>query len=257
MTSFFRLEDGLVLPEPLAAGPWSDEMLNGSNAFALAAWAVEREHGEEGLLCARLVVDLLRPVPMAPLRVETRTVRAGGRLRAVDVELHAEGTLAARGTALLLRPGEPAPGGPWRQPEWELPHPESLPRLENEQTRNVQLDVRPELEGVFFPPGRRRFWARQQIELVAGEPWTPFLRAAAAADLANPTANRGETMRYINADVTLQIVRPPTGEWIGLETLDHLASDGIAFGAASLYDLDGRFGWCSVAALATAATQVI
>ena len=254
---FFRVEGALVVPGPRASGPWSEEMLNGRNVVALCAWAVERDYGADGLLCARLVVDLLRPVPRAPLRVETKAVRSGGRLRAVDVELTADGTLVTRATALLLRPSEAMPGGPWRPPEWEMPHPDTLARLDTEQTRNVRLDVRPEVEGVFFPEGRRRLWVREKIELVEGEPWTPFMRAAAVADLANPLANRAEVLHYINADVTVHLARLPVGEWIGIETMDHLAADGICLGGGSIYDLDGRIGWSSVACLVTAAPPVI
>jgi hypothetical protein len=46
-------------------------------------------------------------------------------------------------------------------------------------------------------------------------------------------------------------------EWIGLEVLDHASDAGIAVGACSLYDTAGRIGWCSVAAIATAAPPLI
>jgi hypothetical protein len=254
---FFRTDGETLLPQPSARGPWTEPTINGRLMIAIAARAVEREHGGDGFLCARLTTDLLRPPPLEPLRVTTRAVRAGGRLRAIDAEVTADGVLVARTTALLLRRGEQPPSEPWTPPPWTMPPPLSLAQLESPETQNLRMDVRPEREGRFFADGQRRLWCREQIPLVDGEDWTPFTRAAAVADIASPLANKADALRFINADVSVYLSRDPTDEWIGLEVLDHLSGDGIALGACSLYDTAGRIGWCSVAGLAVAAPPVI
>lgn len=57
-------------------------------------------------------------------------------------------------------------------------------------------------------------------------------------------------LRYINSDVTLHLHRLPVGEWIGLETTDHQATRGVAYGAARLYDEEGLIGATSCVAVA-------
>ena len=254
---FFRREGALIIPQPHAVGPWEGAMMNGRNTVAILAWAIERDHGEDGLVCARLTVDLLRPIPLAPISISTRRTRDGKRLRAVIAEAVVDGKLVATASALLLRQGEHPEVDPWRPPEWDMPHPETLERLVSPEAENVQLDTRPEFAGRFFAEGQRRLWFRETISLVDDEPWTPFLRAAAMGDLTNPLANKAEVLRFINADVNVYLSRLPRGEWLGLEVLGHESDTGICIGSCAIYDTEGRIGWSTVAGLATAGSPVI
>ncbi|MDP7639993.1 MAG: thioesterase family protein, partial [Candidatus Hydrogenedentes bacterium] len=58
-------------------------------------------------------------------------------------------------------------------------------------------------------------------------------------------------LQYLNADITFYIHRYPDGEWVGFETIDHQATDGIAFGSCRLYDEVGPIGTSAVTALHT------
>ena len=92
-------------------------------------------------------------------------------------------------------------------------------------------------------PGPHRAWLREPWPLVDGEPLTPYVRAVIAADVSNPMSNWGdEGLQYINADLTVSLVRPPAGEWIGLEVTDHVAEDGVSVGACRLHDASGPIG---------------
>ena len=84
-----------------------------------------------------------------------------------------------------------------------------------------------------------------------GRGLTPFTRAALAADFASPFANAGDAgLAYINSDVTLYLCRPPAGPWIGVEVVNHQASEGVAIAECWLHDELGAIGSASVAALA-------
>ena len=48
---------------------------------------------------ARLTFDILAPVPLAPLTVETRTLRAGRRIEQIEATLASDGKAVMRGTA--------------------------------------------------------------------------------------------------------------------------------------------------------------
>jgi hypothetical protein len=89
-------------------------------------------------------------------------------------------------------------------------------------------------------------------DLVAGEPMSPFVRVAVAADFANPMANFGEQgLGFINADLTLYLSRLPRSDWIGFEVANHLSDAGVAIGNCTLHDTSGTLGSCTVAAVAT------
>ncbi len=154
----------------------------------------------------------------------------------------------------MLRAG-PHPGGvPWQASEWQVPHPDTLPAPGDGDTFGG-WDIRLLTPGGFWTAQRKRCWARDRWQLVAGEEPSPVVRAALAADLPNPLANSSaDGLQFINADLTLFLGRPPVSEWIGLEVAGHLGHDGIAVGTCTLYDTSGTIGSSSVCAITNTAT---
>ena len=101
-----------------------------------------------------------------------------------------------------------------------------------------------------FAPGQRRLWMSEVRDIVEGDPLTPFSRVAVACDFASPFANMSSTgLAWINSDVTLYLHRLPATEWIGFESVNHQATDGVAIGECYLYDELGSIGSATVAAL--------
>jgi acyl-CoA thioesterase len=125
-----------------------------------------------------------------------------------------------------------------------VPTPETLPAPANRP--NSLMTMRP-ITGGIGTFGQKRVWLRESRELVSGTPLTPFMRVAIAADLANPYSNSGDRgLGYINSDVTLYLHRLPADEWIGMEVVNHHATDGVAIGQVVLYDRTGAIGTSSV-----------
>ena len=247
-------EDDGLLPVPEARSPWAADMLHGRLLAGLAARGVEGAGHDPELRLVRLTVDMFRSPPMSALHVATRVVRDGRRVRVVDVSIRSTDVEVARATALLLRTG-PHPGGTmWHAPDWDAPDPESLPAPENGE-RDGGWDIRMLSPGGFWTAERKRVWARDRWQLVAGEEPSPAVRAALAADLPNPLANsNAEGLQFINADLTLFLARPPDSEWIGVEVAGHIGHDGIAVANCTLYDTAGAIGWASVCAITNSAT---
>jgi len=80
-----------------------------------------------------------------------------------------------------------------------------------------------------------------------------FQWVASVADVANVVANWGtRDLEFINADVTVNMVRLPRADEMGLSATEHLEDAGIAVGGAVLFDRDGPFGTVTVSALANA-----
>jgi hypothetical protein len=244
MEASFTPNGDRLVPSAWARSPWSEDMLNGHHVGGLVAWGVQRDSPEPDFQVTRLTVDMVRPVPMRPLRVLTRRVRDGRRLRAVDASVVDGDVEVARGSVLLLRRSEQPDGEPWAPEPWDVPPPEAI---EGSTGGAMSFEIRP--AGPWN--GRQgRVWLRERVPFVAGEPLTPLLRAALMADFVSPLANAGaDGLAFINADVTLYLARDPRGEWIGMESTGHLGGDGVGVGTAWMYDRDGRIGSCVAAAL--------
>jgi hypothetical protein len=228
-------------------------MLHGRLLAGLAAWAIERDHGDPELQPTRLTVDLYRSPAMAPTSVSTTLVRSGGRVRVVHAVIEQGEVEVARATSLFLRRAEPpeiddAP----ITPPWTAPSPDDMgPTF---MPADVPFDVR-SVDGEGFGAAggaERRVWLRDHRPLVAGTELTPFIRAALASDFASPLANMStEGLAYINADMTLHLARLPVGEWLGLSTGDRVVADGVSIAECPIHDERGPIGSSTVSAVLT------
>jgi acyl-CoA thioesterase len=249
--AFFKREGEAYLPLLSSRGPWREDSLHGRVVIGLLGHELERMHGGADWTPARLTVDMYRLPDFSPITAVTRVVRGGKRIQVVDCELMQSGRSVARGTALFLIRGENAPGQTWSPPNWDAPHPETLPPPPPGQFGQRMWKMRNISEWFGGTETRRRgAWMAEIRPLVEGAALTPFSRVAVAADFASPLANRHETgLGYINTDMTVYLHRLPVGEWIGFEKISHDASDGVAIGECFLYDVEGRIGSASCAAL--------
>jgi hypothetical protein len=241
---FFTREGSSFIPQSPCRGPWDPKSLNGRVVVALCGFQIEQSHELADYMPARLTVDMYRLPGFAPIEVTTRVIRDGTRIKVIDAEFISEGVSYARATSQWLKRSQNAEGNIWSPPSWEVPAPETLPEPANRPSR--LMTMRPIL-GAIGTFGQKRVWLRESRELVAGTPLTRFMRVAIAADLANPYSNSGDRgLGYINSDVTLYLHRLPADEWIGMEVVNHHATDGVAIGQVVLYDRTGAIGTSSV-----------
>ena len=242
---FFVREGGAFIPQPPCRGPWDPKSLNGRVVVALCGFQIEHSHELAGYMPARLTVDMYRLPGFSPIEVKTHVVRDGSRIKVIDAELLSQGVSYARATSQWLKRSQNAEGEVWSPPSWQVPAPEEVPEPASRPASSI-MSMRP-ITGAIGTFGQKRVWLHEKRELVGGTPLTPFIRAAIPADLANPFANSGDRgLGYINSDVTLYLHRLPVDEWIGLEVVNHHATDGVAIGQVVLYDRTGAIGTSSV-----------
>jgi hypothetical protein len=235
---FFEPDGDALMPIPEARGPWAEDMMHGRLLAGLAAWAIDRDHGDAAFVPARLTVDLFKSPAMKETRVSTTLVRAGGRVRVADALIQVGGVDVARASALYLRKGDAPDDDAPVTPAWD-----SIVPGPGEPEFEAPFEVRP-IDGMGFgAPGPRRAWLREL---------TPFIRAAVVSDIASPLANSAsEGLEYINADAALYLARLPQGEWIGVEYADRVAADGVSVAHCRLYDDRGPIGSSEVCAVLT------
>lgn len=242
--AFFTRDGGRFIPEPHARSWWVPTMTHGRLLGGLLARALEIEHGRADLQFCRLTVDLFRNAPLEPLHVTTTRIREGYRIRVAEATVLAEIGPVAKATAVQLRRGEQPSGDIPATPRWDAPDPTTLPTRPDVLLQRWQFSA----DG---DPTRRRVWLQEVCQLVAGEPLSPFVRAALAADMASPLAHGSEDdLEFINADYTLYLSRLPVGEYIGLESSGHRSEAGVAVGHCTMHDRMGPIGYSATAAVA-------
>jgi Thioesterase-like superfamily len=252
---FFRRDGASFVPEAISRGPWG-ETLHGRLLGGLTAREVEAFRADDpALACARLTIDLFRTVRMSPLQVEARLSRRGARIAVLDVTIEQNGPSVGHGRAILLRRGD-QPEGPFRStPPWAGAGPVGDARATNQQVPFTAVwESWP--VGAGHSTIREGLWIRDVHQLVEGEPLTPLIRSAMAADLVNPVSNSAPGgLSFINADYTIYLGREPRGEHIGIQPYGQISADGVAVGQCVAHDVHGPFGYVTTAAIANDMTH--
>ena len=238
----FHADGDRFVPTDLARGPWDPNAQHGGAPGALLARAVERFE-PSATQVARLTIELLRPVPLAPLRVEAHMLRPGKKVQLVGAALYAGDTEVVRASAWRIRTADiPYPPAP---DDRLLPGPDA-PAETFSSLDYVSFGAAMEfVTATGSPePGPAGVWFRLRRPVVAGEATSPLMRVAAAADFGNgisAVASFDEHV-FINPDLTIALHRHPVGEWIGVDAVTWPSDAGVGMAEAALYDTDGRIG---------------
>lgn len=245
---FFRADGDTLVPADFATSPWGT-VLHGRLIGGLTARATEQARaGDPDLACGRLTIDMFRSAPVAPIRVDSRTIRSGRRIVVLEVTIEQDDGPIGQGRAVLLRRSEQPDTPSLRTPRWDVPAPPELgpPR----PPRPGRTWTAPwHMWRVSGPPGG--MWIRETHPLITGEELTPLVRLALAADLASPAANSSDDgLHFINADYTVHLGREPRGEYTGIQASGHISDRGVGAGQCVVHDLEGPVGFIATTAVA-------
>lgn len=253
----------LWMPTSAAIGPWGDTLHGGSTAALLAA--VLEAANPSSLPLARLSLDMYRPVPQSPLRVTTVERRVGRRLALLDAELLDGDRSLGRASALFAEEQSatasalpPCPLAAADDIE-EISLAESARREAGRKLGTGDgLHARMLMQQLAggHGSGHSDAWIRIPLELAPGVPLTPIAHLAGCADFANGIAQRiaeqpgGSRVGYINADISLHVLRQPTTHRIGMTARNEASAVGRGIVSAECWDEDGLLGRLTQTALA-------
>ncbi|GAB3443686.1 thioesterase family protein [Actinophytocola sediminis] len=239
------LGDGRFASTKHSAGPWSPHHQHLGPPSALLARALEALPAARPMTIARLTVEVLGPVPVAELTVSAEVARPGRSVELLGGELVADGRVVARCRA-------------WRHANTDtsavavdVDQPLAPPSAGVEVHRPDDwgagyLDVMEwrTLAGEFGAPGPATVWARQRVDLVAGEHPTSLQRLMALADSGNGASGllSPREWLFINSELTVHLVRDPVGEWMALDAETTIGPTGIGTAYTVLHDESGPVG---------------
>ncbi|PRZ50282.1 thioesterase family protein [Tritonibacter scottomollicae] len=244
---FHQRADGVFVGNDPARGAWSVDHCHAGPVAGLVARAAEVEVGAEKQL-TRLTMDVLRPVPLAGIRVAAETTRHTRTLATTRVTVHdLDDALLVQATTMHLAERDIGP----------VPTPQiATPRIEEAEAGPFAIGAgRHDLPnfahlletkyppGHEFGPGPKMIWLRTP-DLVAGEPTSPVQGICALADCGNGISwNLPATkMGFMNTDLTLQIHRAPEPGWHAADAISHWHGNGIGMSQAVLFDAKGPVG---------------
>lgn len=242
--------------DPTAAtqGPWSPDTQHGGPPSALALHELERLAPEDGGHIARLSVDFLAPVPVAPLTVRTKIVKPGKRAQLLAAEVIADGRTVLTARAWWRRQiphlvpaiPDPASAHPFPDPQSLKTH-EADDDLSRHLNRGwiASMEIR-YVSGGLATPGPSRVWVRPRLALVADELSSTTQKAVLIADGSSgfSSALDFRTHLFSNLDLNLSFLRAPDGGWVSVDATSSLDPAGGGTTMTRLGDRDGVFGYC-------------
>jgi len=245
LEAFYERDGDAFVPSELTRGPWDPGAQHAGPPAALLGRAVEADE----TLIGRITIEVLRPVPLAPLTVTSALLRPGRNVELVEAALNEAGggdqPPIARATAWRLRTddgvaaldsGPPPPGPDAGRERRFFPTGQDV-------GYHTAMDYR-FVDGAFTEPGPARVWLRMRQPLVAGEPVSPLARVLVAADSGNGVSAALDYRRhlFINTELSVHLVREPAGEWVLLDAITYVGPHGVGLSESVLYDETGRLG---------------
>jgi hypothetical protein len=249
----FGRDGDVFVPGVITTGPWSDTAMHGGPPTALVGRVVDAwENDDRAWFLGRLTMELIRPVPIAPLRVLIEPRRFGRKLQVLDAALvTADGTEVALARAVRTRwadtgidEADLVQPGPRPVPPPDECNPVADGRIEEHEPYHRFIDAL-EMRAVLGEPfdefGPAVVWMKPLVATFEGESIAPLDRLLQCADFGNGISSVLDFERYsfVNADLTVAVHRWPEGDWILLDATTHARRHGHGHAIGLLSDRDG------------------
>ena len=247
--AFYERDGGLFRATELTRGPWDPGAQHAGPPAALLGHALEGLPEAAEFQVGRVTFEILRSVPIAPVRVEARIARPGRRVQMVEAELSdTAGEVLMRARGWRIRTGEVAvPREAMVATEPPLPPEEGVEAeffpTGQEHGYHSAMEVN-FISGQFVEPGPATVWLRMRRPLVGREEPTPLQRTLIVADVGNGVSASLDFRRFlfINVDLTVQLERMPEGDWVGVDAVTLPQPHGVGTAESVLFDRRGRIG---------------
>jgi hypothetical protein len=241
---FLPLGEGRWRATVHTTGPWDERFQHGGPPSALLGRAVETVAPRPDVTVARMTVEILGPIPVGDLELRSAVVRPGRSVELVEAVLSAGGRDVARASAWrVLRTAA-------RSIATRLAPPPVLPDESAELGHGDWVDGYLSAidwrfaRGHFTERGPAAAWTRLRVSIVPDEPPSPLQRVLAVADSGNGISSELNLTKwhFINPELTVHLHREAVGEWICLDAMTSISTDGVGLATSVLSDVEGPVG---------------
>jgi hypothetical protein len=244
----FYVQDGdRFVASEWTRGPWDPGAQHAGPAAALVARCIEHLD-PPGFQVARFTLEVLRPIPIGPLRVEARAVRTGRQVQFAEAVLLDDGGDVARASSWRIRPPDDQVSPANLEPPAFPPPGACAPAQPLDPGAGPgylsAMEWRPAAGAFFDSPGPAAAWVRMRVPLVLGEEPSPLSRVLVVADSGNGVSAELPfgTHLFINTELSVHLVRMPEGPWVCLDAITRIESRGIGLAESVLWDERGQLG---------------
>jgi Thioesterase-like superfamily len=249
-------EDGTSLvPTTYAVGPWRPDTLHGSAVAALFGSVLDRAD----VTVARVTVDILTTLRLGPLSLSLSEEEGGRRVRRRTAVLHGPDRPVARAAVLYISnspesavasESASARTADHVQQEVAAPPPQPLVTLPESRAGWPGFENKAmALHTTRSEHGDMLGWFRLLVPPLVDHPASGLPAALAAADYTSGATHMVLSLKrwtFMSTDLTLNLVRAPVGDWIGLTAGPaFIGETGVGLAAGVLHDGSGRFARCS------------
>lgn len=239
------IDEQTFRPTAWTCGPWGPDSQHGGPPAALLGRSIEGLNEGTELAVTRITFDILRPLPIEPMRVVTRVVRPGRRVQLAEAELRIGEEPLMRASAWSIRRQDDATEATGVAGAPEPPSGgETVPLFATGYEGYLQAMEWRFVEGSFLEPGPATAWLRMDRSLVNGETPSPLTRVLTASDSASgiSAALDFRDWLFVNPDLSVYLTRVPRGEWVCLEAATSIDSDGVGVTTSTIFDEHGAIG---------------
>lgn len=244
VTKFFytALGEGRYQPTEHAQGAWRGDEQHMSPISGLTLHCLLNHQPRPELQLARVSFEILGVMHGQETSVRVETIRPGRTIELKRAVVEIAGREVIRAHAWFLAVADTSDLSGFDAPA--LPH----TGAETEQMYNMwdggfikSLNVQTEPTK---RPGKGWSWLNTEIQLVDGEPVHPTAALLMLADTANGIAPRlpPQEWAFPNTDLTIHLLRQPTGSWLGLDVTNDIGPSGVGITSSVLHDVHGPFG---------------
>jgi hypothetical protein len=252
MSSAFYVSEGdHFVSSELTRGPWDPDAQHAGPPAALIGRELERcesPTGQRDWQLGRITYEIVRPVPIATLRVAAEVVRPGKSVELLSATLADDEAPVIRASAWRIARGAvelpanlPSGAAPPPGPDHGAPAP--FFDTGHADGYHSAMEYR-FVAGSFLERGPATAWMRMGVALIEGEQPTPLQRVLVAADTGNGISAVVDLGRFlfINVDLSVHLHRLPEGEWVCLDAVTSADPAGVGLADTALYDERGAIG---------------
>lgn len=243
---YVPLGDGRYESTEHTNGPWTEGHQHLGPPSALLAREIENCSPRTDTQLARITVEILGPVPVAPLQVRATVERPGRSVELLSAELLDDTRPVARALAWRIATSDTTEVSAGLADPLPAPGENAVLAGRPDGWHGGYLDA---MEWTFLHGGLDRqgaatVWVRQRVALVDGEEPSGVQRVLAVADSGNGVSNRLDIRKwlFINSELTVHLLREPAGEWVGLDATTLIGPNGVGTATSVLHDRSGQVG---------------
>ncbi|MCG5226807.1 thioesterase family protein [Acinetobacter pittii] len=255
MSAYYQLIDRVITDDVVtsyyrstihAQGAWNPNEQHMAPASGVISEELEHYFPRSDMRLARISFEILGLISFGEFSITTQCIRAGKTIELIEAVMQSNGKIfiIARAWRLVIQDTKIISG----IEDKSIPLPESYENwsgLEHWGGGFIQtIQARADKTN---RAGKGIVWLNTETKIVEGKDSSDFVHLMGMIDMANgivPRQRRELGWAFPNLDLQIHLYRYPTGQWLGLNTVQQYGADGIGLTSSILHDIQGPFGRC-------------